>query len=503
MPIRMIRRTIKYAVVIVLAIALTFLAIRVFDSQRGPALAPWHIYVPTEMTPDQLDRANWEQYLAHEDRLFQQVTEQVTQTLDRDEQVALNRYFVGSPVYPGRFAHDWNRSYELMPEGKPKGAVVLLHGLTDSPYSMRNVAEMYRQHGFVAIGLRIPAHGTVPGALTKVRWEDWLAATRLAVREAAHFVTPANGGERLPLHIVGFSNGGALTLKYALDTLSDPSLPKADRLVLISPMIGITAYARFAGLAGLPAIFPPFAKAAWLSIVPEFNPFKYNSFPVNGARQSYLLTSVLQSQLEQEARQRRLSELPPILTFQSVMDFTVSTRAVISAFYNLLPQNDNDLVLFDVNRTINFGLLLRDASASAIGQWLPPTPRLYGTTVITNASVQSAKAVAFDTKAGSMEVTRRDLGMDYPEDVYSLSHVALPFSDSDSLYGRFSTPPYEFGIPLGRIAARGERGVLILDLDTLLRLSSNPFYDYMMQRIDDVIPGEREPGPIPGSVQAR
>lgn len=58
-------------------------------------------------------------------------------------------------------------------------------------------------------------------------------------------------------------------------------------------------------------------------------------------------------------------------------------------------------------------------------------PRLYGTTVITNASAQSAKAVAFDTKAGSMEVTRSDLGMDYPEDAYSLSHVALPFSDSD------------------------------------------------------------------------
>jgi hypothetical protein len=40
-------------------------------------------------------------------------------------------------------------------------------------------------------------------------------------------------------------------------------------------------------LAGLAAIFPTFAKAAWLSILPEFNPFKYNSFPVNAARQSF------------------------------------------------------------------------------------------------------------------------------------------------------------------------------------------------------------------------
>ncbi len=48
-------------------------------------------------------------------------------------------------------------------------------------------------------------------------------------------------------------------------------------------MIGVTAFARFAGLAGLPALLPAFAKAAWLNIAPEYNPYKYNSFPVNGA----------------------------------------------------------------------------------------------------------------------------------------------------------------------------------------------------------------------------
>ena len=53
-------------------------------------------------------------------------------------------------------------------------------------------------------------------------------------------------------------------------------------------MIGITDLARFAGVFGWPAMFPAFAKAAWLGVVPEFNPFKYNSFPVNGARQSSL-----------------------------------------------------------------------------------------------------------------------------------------------------------------------------------------------------------------------
>ena len=107
----------------------------------------------------------------------------------------------------------------LVPEGAPLGAVVLLHGLTDSPYSQRHIAARYVAHGFVAIAPRLPAHGTVPAALTEVEWEDWLAATRLAVREARARIGPA-----LPMHLVGFSNGGALAMKYALDAIEDPDL---------------------------------------------------------------------------------------------------------------------------------------------------------------------------------------------------------------------------------------------------------------------------------------
>ena len=49
-------------------------------------------------------------------------------------------------------------------------------------------------------------------------------------------------------------------------------------------------------------MFPAFAKAAWLDLLPEYNPFKYNSFPVNGARQSYQLTVALQEQLLSASR---------------------------------------------------------------------------------------------------------------------------------------------------------------------------------------------------------
>ena len=46
------------------------------------------------------------------------------------------------------------------------------------------------------------------------------------------------------------ANGGALAVKYALDALENPQLARPDRLILLSPMIGITRFARLAGVAG-------------------------------------------------------------------------------------------------------------------------------------------------------------------------------------------------------------------------------------------------------------
>jgi alpha-beta hydrolase superfamily lysophospholipase len=417
---------IKWASILLAVAAIVLFGIRVYDIQRGPSLSLWHTYVPHELRAKEIDAADWRRYVAEEARTFEAMRAEVTQKLDPDDRIPLNRYFDGSPIYPAHFFQDFNRSYVLEPAGPPVGAVVLLHGLTDSPYSQRHIARAYRDRGFVAIVIRLPAHGTVPAALTDVEWEDWSAATRLAVREARRRTAPS-----APLHLVGFSNGGALALKYALDAISDPQQARPDRLVLVSPMIGITRFARFAGFAGLPAILPRFAKAAWLGIVPEFNPFKYNSFPVNGARQSYRLTQVVQEQIARYGKAGQLAQLPPVITFQSVMDFTVSTPAIVSALYAHLPSNGSELVLFDVNRTVKFGPLLRRSSDTALARLLPTGARAYRTTIITNADGDGDEEVERTTEAGETTERMRALTVTYPAGFYSLSHVALPFPMND------------------------------------------------------------------------
>jgi len=226
---------------------------------------------------------------------------------------------------------------------------------------------------------------------------------------------------------VGFSNGGALAVKYSLDAIEDPQLPRADRLVLLTPMIGITRFARFAGLAGLPALLPPFAKAAWLSNLPEFNPFKYNSFPVNGARQSYRLTDALQAQIQRLAGEGRLAAMPPVLTFQSVIDFTVSTPAILAALYAFLPDNGSEIVLFDVNRTVKFGPLLRPSSYVALERLTPTTPQAYRFTAVVNAGDATDATVERTIAPGELQATERPLGLPYPAGIFSLSHLAIRF----------------------------------------------------------------------------
>ncbi|ABR91135.1 Uncharacterized conserved protein [Janthinobacterium sp. Marseille] len=473
-----LRKVIKLGVLIVSVVLITVLAVRIYDVHGGPSLQLWHTHVPHEMPHKEILKADWSAYLAAENAVFDEVRTEVSEKLDAETRVPGNRYYQNSPIYPPHFKQDWNRSFLLEPQGAAKGAVVLLHGLTDSPYSLRHIAYLYQQRGFVVVAIRLPGHGTVPAGLTDVEWEDWLAATHLAVKEARRRV-PAP----MPLQIVGYSNGGALALKYTLETLDDPQLARPDRLVLLAPMIGVTELARFAGVFGWPKIFPAFAKAAWLDIVPEFNPFKYNSFPVNAASQSSLLTRNLQAHIIRE--EQRLQQLPPILTFQSIVDYTVSTPSVVYSLYARLPDNGSELVLFDLNRYIKFGPLLRSGNNMQADRLLPAAPRNFRSTVITNAGSDTRDVKEHSTAARSVNEEKRALGLSFPADIFSLSHLALPFPLSDPLYGTQPDNSDNFGVNLGAMAIRGERGALIVSQDALTRLTSNPFFPYMLERIDE------------------
>jgi alpha-beta hydrolase superfamily lysophospholipase len=446
---------------------------------RIPDLKPWHRLVPSAEVhaSDVGPRFTLDDYLAREQQVFEEVRTKIEDPLAPEERVAANRYDRGGRASPLRLARDWNRTFEMAAPAPVPCAVLLIHGLTDSPYSMRALAERLHAEGCYVLAPRMPGHGAVPGGLTDASWPDWSAVVRLGVRHLR-----ARAGAGVPLTLIGYSNGGALSVKYALDTLEDPSLPRADRLVLISPMIGVSPFAGLARLVGALGVVPYFDKTKWLDVIPEYNPFKFNSFPTHAAVQTASLTAALQRQVDTLAADDRLAGMPPVLSFQSLVDATIDARAVVTRFYAKLPANGSELVVFDINRLAGLDAFMRSSDRELLNRLMQRSERSFRLTVMTNLNQQSLNLVARSGEAGATEVTETATDLMWPPDTFSLSHIALPFSPTDPVYGR--SPDESFGaiVHLGTLSPRGERAVLVAPLDVLMRVSSNPFYSYLEQR---------------------
>jgi hypothetical protein len=130
---------------------------------------------------------------------------------------------------------------------------------------------------------------------------------------------------------------------------------------------------------------------------------------------------------------------------------------------------------------------------------LPAAPRAFRTTLITNSDASSPEAVERTTESGGTTDAVRALGLGFPPSAFSLSHVALPFPVTDPLYGSQPGPDESFGLNLGTLTPRGERGVLMVPLDALVRISSNPFYPYIEGRISEAIDAPATSGVAPGA----
>jgi esterase/lipase len=180
-----------------------------------------------------------------------------------------------------------NAPFELFPPesfrrpgARPyRRGIVLTHGLSDSPYHMRHLAAFFQRNGFRVMTVLLPGHGTQPGDLLHVRWREWL--------RAAAYAADCMAAEVEELYLGGFSAGGALSLLQAAHD------DRVRGLFLFSPALEITSRARWAGLHHLYSWLRP--EAAWVSVLLDRDPYKYESFCKNAAAQMHALTRSLPS----------------------------------------------------------------------------------------------------------------------------------------------------------------------------------------------------------------
>lgn len=477
---------IGFAAVVLVTVVLVF---AVQSRMRHPQLHAWHRLALEEEFRQSSGDASFADYLDREERLFASLRRRVLDDPAAADQQAFGRYNPASA--PARLALTtiYNRSYELEPAA-PRGAVLMVHGLTDSPYSMRGLAETFFAQGFYVLVLRLPGHGTVPAALKDTTWQDWYAAVVLAARHAA-----AKAGPGRPFMAAGHSTGSALLTLYAVNALGDPDLPKLRRLYLVSAAIGVSPFAVLTDILAALSFVPIFESSAWLDVLPEYDPYKYNSFPVNAGYQVHVLTNALQEALAAAARQGRLGGLPKITVFQSVVDSTVTAAEVVNGLLGQLPADGHELVVFDVNRKSVLKGLVAPGPLEELEQLRRRSDLRYRLTVISNQSEDTDAVAVFTREAGSAYVDRRDLPLQWLPGVFSVGHVALPFPADDPVYGVSRATGVRPEYDLGAVALRGESGAFIVPLGNFARIRSNPFFSFMQEKIVETLAADASAGP--------
>ncbi len=469
----------KLALFVLIIIALIFLIIivRAWDARSMPDLNDWH----TTLIDDELlivnQYDNIDAYLKDENAYIQKMFAKVADKASSK----YNRFNPESPVYPLSGNDNLNASFVYDPgESNTKGVILLLHGLSDSPYHMRALGQVFKKEGFYVLGLRLPGHGTLPSGLQNVTWKQWAKATKWGATQL-HQIAKDRGS--VPLYMGGFSTGGALVLNYALKAISDDKLFKPQKLFLFSPAIGVSKMAKLSTWHKLLSWIGFFKKFSWTDILPEYDPAKYNSFTKNAARQIYLLTQKNKDHVQKLAKENQQNEFPAMIAFQSLVDATVVSEDLLNMFGEIGTSKDK-LLIFDINRIYNDfipqNVLSIDPKNIQFEQASKPQLSMLINNVETD-SILGPSSSGIYTRGNNEELTEiyPEHHIAWPNEFFAMSHVGVPISPKDKHYGANST--------LGTIAIHGERNVLLIASDDLMRIRYNPFFELMAMEIRDFI----------------
>jgi len=467
-PTRLIKTSARIAGLLIAVVSAIWIY-RAYLARNLPDLQVWHSYeLESEFrAQDYPDGLSLQQYIELESHLFEELESVVYK--EQRSVGRFNRYNTESEAYAGDAGQRWNRSFELQHE-QARGGVVFIHGASDSPYSTLAISKILNDSGMYVLSIRLPGNGTIPSGLRHAKLDDWLAITRMAAKHVRETIGPD-----LPLYMAGYSIGGALIVDYALDATNDETLAAPDRLFLYTPAIGVSAAARFSSWDLALAKLRPFEKFNWLSIEPEFDPYKYNSFAKNAGHITYQLTMQLNDKL---SRLEDPMALPPIIAFQSLVDSTIRVDALVNGLYERLGANGSELVLFDINRANDIEHFIKNSELALVTQLAQSEPNAYTYTLVTNINGESTDVVERTKVVGDNGFDDAPLGLSWPDSIYSLSHVSLVFESTDRWYGSEKTDSFT----LGTLAPRGETAILRPPVGRFMRLRHNPFFDYLSAR---------------------
>src|SRR5215472_1692919 len=238
------------------------------------------------------------------------------------------------PVMPGAEAY--------VHDGGPTG-VLLCHGFTGSPQSLRPWAEYLAGAGLGVSLPRLPGHGTTWQEMARTRWEDWFAEVDRAFDELQ-----ARSDE---IFLMGLSMGGCLALR-----LAELRGQAVSGLVLVNPSLTADNKLLFALIPALKYLLPSVKGIASDIKDPAAKETGYDRTPVKAAAALPGLWKTTQQHLGDVNQ--------PVLVFHSASDHVVGP-ASLKLLSHALPANQ--LEVRELANSYHVATLDHDAGAIFAG----------------------------------------------------------------------------------------------------------------------------------------
>lgn len=209
----------------------------------------------------------------------------------------------------------------IISQGKKAPTVVLIHGLSDSPGSMVEMAKIYDKRGYNVLAVLLRDHGiSDPKIRHDLREHIKLGNWREDIDKVMSIAYKMSDSDKVAL--AGYSLGGAL----ATDT-ADRYSGKISSLVLVTPLFKM----KVAWAAPL-SKYVKHIKYSLFKGVPEA-PHFYPDIALNQSEQAYKLTKHLKNNVTKNAS-AELKALPKII-FLTDADATIKNEFALTTAHNI------------------------------------------------------------------------------------------------------------------------------------------------------------------------
>jgi len=212
---------------------------------------------------------------------------------------------------------------------KPSKGILLIHGLTDSPFVFHDLAAFFGEQGFTVRTLLLPGHGTAAGDLIGISYKQWQKAASYGINRMLKDFDQ--------VYLGGFSTGGALIFDHLMQQKSVDKKIKA--LMMWSP--ASKAKSELAWLAKY-VNYIPFVD--WIDVDADVDFAKYESFPYNAGAQVHALMSRIHGK---NALKSNTTHDIPLFVVAGELDQTIDTAATLALMNNWHKPEVNSKTQFD------------------------------------------------------------------------------------------------------------------------------------------------------------